>query len=207
MKKQLPTQMVVGLAVLLGGGIFLGGEYLIVKWYPYYKQHVAEKTLALFPYHNDALGIDMQVAAGIYGKRDDFPDGVKIQHPRFWSIGPSLTITAAPNPDKSFEFTPQILAKWQTQGVYQEIPRYSFEHTKIQGRDAALIWQQKNRMMYLSARIISPDRIVEADCTPGKADETLYLQACELTLRSIKVAGPEPPPPPGPGIIELNPIR
>jgi len=67
-REGLPTQLVVGFAIFLAGGIFLGGEYLIVKWYPYYKQHVAEKTLALIPYHNDALGIDMQVAEGIYRK-------------------------------------------------------------------------------------------------------------------------------------------
>ncbi len=207
MKEKVPTQVIVTLVILLGGGIFLGAEFLIVKWHSYYKQRVAEQTLALIPYHNETLGIDMQVAAGIYGKADGFPDGVKIQHPRLLGTGPSLTITEEPNPDKSFEFAPQTLAKWQTQGVYQEIPRYGFDHTKIQGRDAALIWQQKDHRMYLSAHIISPDRIVDADCTPGAADESLYLQACESTLRSIKVAGPAPPPPPGPGIIELKPIR
>ena len=44
--------------------------------------------------------------------------------------------------------------------------------------------------MLLTARIISPDRIVEANCTPGSADENLYLQACEESVRTIKVAGP-----------------
>ena len=78
----------------------------------------------------------------------------------------------------SSEFTPQDLATWQTDGVQHQLPRYDFEHTRINDRDAVLIWQYKNHAMQLTARIVSPDRIVEADCTPGSADEVLYLQAC-----------------------------
>jgi hypothetical protein len=59
--------------------------------------------------------------------------------------------------------------------------------------------------MLLTVRIISPDRIVEADCTPGRADEDLYMQACNESLRTIKVAGPESPPPVSPGVMELTP--
>lgn len=201
-------QLIVGLTILLGGGALLGAEYFLVKWYPSHQQRVAEEALSLVPYKNDGLGIEMEVASGIYGQADPFPGGVKIYRSRFMSIGPSLTITTQPNPDKTFDFTPELLAKWQTRGVYEEIPRYSFEHTKIQKRDAALIWQQKDRMMVLTAHIMSPDRILEAACSPGKSDEALYLRACEKSLRTIKVAGPEPPEEAPPqGVVELNPQK
>jgi len=203
MKRQIPTQLIVALVILLGGGALLAAEYFLMKWYPRHQQRVAEDALKLLPYRNDALGIEIQVAAGIYGTVDGFSGGVKIFRPKFWSVGPSLTITSQPNPDQAAEFSPQVLAKWQTQGIYQEIPRYHFEHTKINNRDAVLIRQLKERWMLLTARVISPDRIIEADCTPGQADETLYLQACDESLRTLKVAGPESPPPSQPGILEL----
>jgi hypothetical protein len=40
----------------------------------------------------------MQVAAGINEKVESFSGGVRIFSPRFWSTGPSLTITKQPNP-------------------------------------------------------------------------------------------------------------
>ena len=85
------------------------------------------------------------------------------------------------------------------------LPRYHFEHTRINDRDAVLIWQYKNRAMLLTARVISPDHIVEANCTPGGADEDLYMQACDESVRTIKVAGPPSPPPPTPGVEEIAP--
>ncbi len=203
MKKEFPAQLVVAVVILLVGGVLLGGEYVFVKWYPYHKQRVAEDTLRLVPYGNDALGIEMQVAAGIYGKAESFPGGVKIYRPKFWSVGPSLIITSQPNPDGASEFSPQILAKWETAGTYQEIPRYSFEHTKVMNRDAVFIGQYKDRAMLLTARVISPDRIIEADCTPGRANEALYMQACDSSLRTMKVAGPEPAPEPPAGVQEI----
>jgi hypothetical protein len=146
----------------------------------------------------------MQVAAGLYGKVESFPGGVRIVRPKFWSIGPSLTITSQPNPDQTAEFSPQVLAKWQAQGVTDELPRYHFEHAKIQDRDAVEIRQFKDRAMLLTARIISPDRITEVNCSPGQADEDLYMEACDETVRTVKVAGPPSPPPPSPGIVELS---
>jgi hypothetical protein len=68
-----------------------------------------------------------------------------------------------------------------------------------------MIRQLKGRYMHLTARIICRERIIEADCSPGAEDEDLYLEACDETLRSIKVAGAEPPPPPAPGVVELSP--
>ena len=125
-----------------------------------------------------------------------FPGASGFFHQDSGASGPSITITSQPNPDQSAEFTPQDLAKWETDGVQHELPRYHFEHTRINDRDAVLIWQYKNRAMLLTARIISPDHIVEANCTPGSADEDLYMQACDESVRTIKVAGPPSPPPP-----------
>lgn len=203
MKKEIPLQLIVGLMILLVGAGILAGEYFLVRWYPRHQQRVMEETLTLLPYRNDALGIELQVAAGIYGKVQPFPGGVKIFRPKFWSIGPSLTITSQPNPDRAAEFAPEVLAKWQVQGTYAEIPRYHFEHTKIMNRDAVLIRQFENRSMLLTARVISSERIIEADCTPGRADEALFMQACEASLRSMKVAGPEPPLPATTGVMEI----
>jgi hypothetical protein len=209
MKQAIPTQLYVGSLILVIGGALVGGEYLLVKWYPGHRERVRDDVLSLLPYHNDVLGIDMQVAQGIYGKVEGFPGGVRILRPKFWSIGCSLTITSQPNPDQSPEFSPQVLAKWETQGVIQELPRYHFEHTKIQSRDAVLIQQYKDRSMLLTARVISPDRIIEADCTPGAEDEDLYMEACEESLRTIKLAGPQPPltPSPSPGVVDLTSRR
>jgi hypothetical protein len=202
---RVPVQLVVGVLIVLGGAGALGGEYLLVRWLPRHRQNVSEETLKLLPYRNDSLGIEMQVAAGIYGKVENFPGGVRMLRSKFWSIGPSLTITSQPNPDQSAEFSPQVLAKWETRGVTEELPRYHFEHDTINNRDAVLIRQLRDRYMQLTARVISPDRIIEADCTPGGEDEDLYMQACDESLRTIKVAGPEPPPKPAPGVEELTP--
>jgi hypothetical protein len=206
MAKRISAQFIVGLGILLIGGGAVFGEYLLVKWYPGHKLRVTEETLVQRPYHNDSLGLDMQVAAGIFGKVEPVPGGVKISRFKFLSTGPSLTITAQPNPDKSFEFDPYLLAKWQTLGVTEELPRYNFQHVQINQRDAALIWQLKDHFMWETAHIMSPDRIVEAKCSPGSEDEALYLKACDESLRSIQLAGAFPPEPKQEPI-ELTPHR
>ena len=193
MKMKIPTQLYVGFGILVIGGGVLAGEYLAVQFYPAYRNKVHERTLRLLPYRNDKLGIEMKVAAGLYGKVEDFAGGVRIKRSKFWSLEPTLTITSRPNPDESFEFSPYDLAKWQTQGTYEELPGYRYSRTKINDRDTVLIWQYKNRALLVTARLISPERIVEANCTPGRSDEELYLQACEDSIHTIKVAGPEPP--------------
>jgi hypothetical protein len=193
------------LVIVFGGAGALGAEYLLVKWYPRHQQRVADQVLALLPYRNDSLGVEMQVAAGIYGKVEGFPGGVKIYRSKFWSVGPSLTITSQPNPDNAAEFSPQILAKWESQGAIEEIPRYHFERTKINNRDAVLISQLGHRTMLLTVHIISPERVVEADCTPGLADEDLYMQACRSSVETMRVAGPEAPPPVQPQLIDIQP--
>ncbi|HUU15295.1 MAG TPA: hypothetical protein VM182_16520 [Terriglobia bacterium] len=204
MKMKIPTQLYVGFGILVIGGGVLAGEYLVVQFYPAYRNKVHERTLKLLPYRNDKLGIEMKVAAGLYGKVEDFAGGVRIKRSKFWSLEPTLTITSRPNPDGTFEFSPYDLAKWQTQGTYEELPGYRYSRTKINNRDAVLIWQYKNRALLVTARLISPERIVEVNCTPGRSDEELYLQACEDSIHTIKVAGPEPPPSQQP-VLELVP--
>jgi hypothetical protein len=203
MKKQIPSQLILAIAILIVGGGLVGGEYLLVKWYPGHQQRVNEETLKERPYHNDSLGIDLQIANGLYGSVETFPGGLKISRSKFWSVGPSLTITSQPNPDQTSEFSQEVLAKWESLGAVEDLPRYHLEHTKINNRDAVLIRQYKGRSMLLTARIISPERIVEADCSPGGEDEVLYMEACDETLRSIKVAGTESASPSG--VTELSP--
>ena len=204
MKKHVPTQLIVGLGILLIGGGIVGGEYFLVKRYPSHKTAVINETLALTPYKNDGLGFEMKVAAGIYEKVETFSGGVRIFSPSFWSTGPSITITSQPNPSQSGEFSPQDLAIWETDGVTHNLPSYHFERARINDRDAVLIWQSKNRKMVLTTRIISPDRIIEAECTPGSAEEDLYMQACDESVRTIKVEGP-PSPAPATGLEEIAP--
>jgi hypothetical protein len=205
MKKQIPNQLILAVSILIIGGGLVGGEYLLVKWYPGHHQRVSEKTLKQRAYHNDALGIDIQIANGLYGTVETFPGGVKISRPKFWSIGPSLTITSQPNPDQTWEFSPEVLAKWESRGAVEDLPLYHVEHTKINNRDAMLIRELKGRTMHLTARIICRERIIEADCSCGGEDEVLYMEACDDTLRTLKVAGAEPPPAPTPGVVELSP--
>ena len=204
MKKEIPTQLIVGLGILLIGGGVMGGEYYLVKWLPRHKAAVREETLQPVPYKNDKLGIELQIASGFMGDTEDFAGGVRIIRPKFWGIGPSLTITSQPNPEGTFEFDPKLLAKWQTDGIYQELPRYRFSRTKINNRDAVLLSQYRDRSMLLTTRVISSERIIEIDCSPGQEDEDLYVDACNETVHSLKVAGPEPPPPPEP-VYELTP--
>jgi len=204
MKKPISIQWIIALSVVVIGGAVLIGEYYLVKWLPKHREAEKEETLKLVPYTNGQLGIEIQIAAGLMGKIEDFAGGVRISNPKFMGIGPSITITSQPNPDGTHEFSPHALAKWQTDDVYLSIPRYSFQRLKINNRDAVLLEQFKNRAMLLTARVITPQRIIEVNCTPGQEDEALFMRACGQTARSLKVEGPEPPPPPDP-IYELAP--
>lgn len=221
--KKLSMQAKFALGIILIGGGALAAEYFMVKWYPYYQGQKADKLLAALPYQNATLGIDMQIAKGIYGKVDDFPGGVRIYRSHLFSRGPALIITSQSNPNSAEEFSPQLLANWETAGTYQKIPDYRFEHMKIQGRDAVMIWQSSEHAKVLPAisfdvsssenaelvtgHIISPDHIVEANCRPGSSDPALFLRACEESIRSIKVSGPPPQQKPEPGVLELKNVK
>ncbi len=221
--KKLSMQAKFALGIILIGGAALAAEYILVKWYPYYQGHKANKVLEALPYQNATLGIDMKVAAGIYGKVDDFPGGVRIYRSHLFSHGPALIMTSQSNPNSADEFSPQLLARWQTAGTYEKIPDYRFEHMKIQGRDAVMIWQSAEHAKVLpaisfdvsssenpelvTAHIISPDHIVQANCRPGSSDPKLFLQACEESIKSIKVSGPPPKEEPVPGVLELKNVK
>lgn len=223
MMKKLSIQAKLALGIILIGGSAILAEYILVKWYPYYQGYKANKALELLPYQNSQLGIDMKVAEGIYGKVEDFPGGVRIYRSHLFSHGPMLIITSQSNPSNADEFSPQLLAKWETAGTYQEIPDYRFEHTKIEGRDAAMIWQSAEHAkvlpaisfdvsstenpQLLTAHIISPDHIIQANCRPGSSDPSLFLRACEESIRTIKVSGPQPKEKSEPGILELKNVK
>ena len=194
MKKEVPLQLVVGVGILVAGGILLGGEYFWVRWAPAHRQRVADETLKLLPFHDDALGVDMQVAAGIYGKVENLPGGVKIFRPRFWGVGPSLTITSEPNADHAKEFSQEIIAKWMTDGDTLNLARYRFDHLKIMDHEAGVIQQLKDHAMLSTAHVLSPERIIVAECSTGAGEDwrALLMEACEESLRTIKVAGPPP---------------
>ena len=192
MKKEIPMQLIVGIVILLVGAAFLTFEYFWVRLAPVHQAHVAEETLKMLPFHSDALGVDMQVAAGFYDKVESFPGGTKIYRKHWLGADPTITITSEPNPDHSTEFSPQALAIWETDGVNHNIPRYHFEPTKINDRDAVLIRQGTVKGMLLTARVISPERILTVACSTGGGDQQLYMEACDDTVHTIKLLGPPP---------------
>ncbi len=183
----------------------MGLEYFLVKMYPAYQQKKITRFSQLLPYANEDMGIEMKIAEGIFGDVEKFAGGVRVRRKSFWSVGPSISITSRPNPDGSNEFAPTLLAQWQTRGIYEKIPQYRFWHTEIHGRDAVLIRLYEGRSIHLRGKIISPERIVELDCTPGQEDEELFLKLCEETIRSVTIPGADVVPEDGDPILEFQP--
>lgn len=196
----MSRQRTVTYILLIAGAIILGGEYLLARWYPGHKQRVADAAQQLLPYQNDGLGIQMKIAAGIYGKVETYPGGIKIYRPSIFAKGPSITLTTKANTTGFSQFSDQTLANWETAGVQNELSGYQFEHLTINQRDAAMIWQYipQTQSMQVTARIMAPDRILEAVCDTGGADQSVYTPACEQSLKSIVLTGPpsvlSPPP-------------
>jgi hypothetical protein len=209
MKFRIPTQLIVALAIVLVGAGAIGVEYLLVKWMPHHEQNVKDAAQRLLPYQNPTLGIEsMGVAAGIYGQVVDTPGGVHIYRSKFLGGGPSMTITSQANPDGATDFSELVLAQWQALGANTGIPRYNFEHNQVNGHYIAFVWQlQRNNQMLMTAHLISPERIIQVDCTPGAEDERTYMEACEATARSIKLGGPQLPPPQEPELYDLTPKK
>jgi len=207
MKFRASTQLIVALAIIIVGGGALGAEVLLVKWYPVHKQAVTDTLQKMLAYQNPKLGLDMQVAAGIYGKVQDLSDGVRIYRPQVFGPVPSLTIVALPNPDGATEFSGELLAQWETAGATHSILGYFYQYTQINGRNAALIHQPRNHMTVLTAHIISPQRILQVDCVPGADDQDIFVPACDSTVYSIKLDGVPPPPPTSTAPVEIIPRR
>jgi len=204
MRFRAPTQLVVALAIVVIGAGALGAEYLLVKWYPIHRQAEADSLQKLLPYQNQSLGIEMGVAAGIYGKVQSIPDGVRIYRPEVFGPVPSLTIVAQPNPDGATDFSADLLAEWETAGATHSILGYSYQQTQINGRNTALIWQPRNHMTVITAHLISKQRILQVDCVPGATDQDIYVPACDATIHSIKLDA-TPPAPQGDGGPEIKP--
>jgi hypothetical protein len=209
MKLRMPIQLTVALGIILVGVGALGGEYVLVKWMPHHEQNVKDEVQRLLPYQNPGLGIDsMGVAAGIYGTVVDSPGGVRIYRKELLGGGPWLTITSQANPDGATDFSDQLLAQWQALGANLGILRYHFDHIQINEHNAAIVWQmQRNGQMLLTVHLISPERILQVECSPGVEDEITYTEACEATAKSIHLAGPPLPPPQEPQLYDLTPKK
>jgi hypothetical protein len=198
MKFRASTQLVVALAIVIVGGGALGAEVLLVKWYPMHHEAVTDALQKMLPYQNPQLGLEMQVAAGIYGKVQDRPNGVRIYRPQVFGPVPELTIVSQPNPDGATEFPADLLAQWETYGATHSILGYVYQQTQINGRNAAVIRQPRNHMVVITAHLISAQRILQVDCVPGADDQDIYVPACDATVFSIKLdPSATPPPPPG----------
>lgn len=205
MKFRAPTQLIVALAIILIGGGALGAEVLLVKWYPMHRQAVTEDLQKMLPYQNQNLGIEMQVSAGIYGKVQSIPDGVRIYRPQLFGPVPSLTIVSQPNPDGATDFSADLLAQWETAGASHSILGYVYQQTQINGRHAALIWQPQNHMTVITAHIISPQHILQVDCVPGADDQDIFVPACDATVHSIKLDAATLPPAGTTAPVEIKP--
>lgn len=180
------------LILVVIGAIALGGEYLLVRWYPGHKQRVADAILRQIPYQNDGLGLRMQVAAGIYDKVQVYAGGTKIYHSGLLGGGPSITITSQPNTSGSSQFSAQYMADLETEGERNQLSGYQFQHVTLSERDAVMIWQYdpRTRSMNVTARIMAPDRLLEAVCNTGTANQGVLTRACDESLRSIQLSGP-----------------
>ncbi len=177
------------LSIIIGcvGVALLITQLLFLKYYPVYQEMRFTALSEGVPYEDSDLGIRMKIADGLYGEIETIPGGVRIRNNRLWRIGPSILITSRPNPDRSDKFSPTLIAKWQTRGVYEEIPEYAFAHLAINDHDAVIIRMLQGRNMHMLGRIISEERIVEIDCTPGQEDEITYMKLCNQTIRSVKM--------------------
>ncbi len=188
----MSTQRKVTIVVLVAGSVLLGSEFLFLRWYPNRAQRIAAALLKQLPYRNAMLNLQMQVASGIYGKVVNEANGVMIYRPKWFGKGPSLAITSQPNPTGASQFPDQEVTNLQTAGEKNHIPGYDCEHVLIAQRDAVLISQYdpQSRSTVITARIMAPDRIVQAVCNTGSKNPDVYSHACEESLQSIQLGGP-----------------
>jgi len=69
-----------------------------------------------------------------------------------------------------------------------------------------MIWQYmpQTQSMQVTARIMAPDRILQAVCDTGNADQAVYTPACDESLKSIVLAGPPSVLSPPPSLTSVN---
>lgn len=192
------------LIIVIAAAVVLGIEYGVVRWYPHHEQHVAERWLKQLPYQNTTLGVQMQVAAGLYGSVKDTPGGVKIYRSHLFGGGPVLTISTLPNPEGASRFSDQLLADIETAGERHDIPSYTFQRLTLNERDAYIVSQQDpgSTSTTVTEEVMAPDRIIQAVCNTGTKHADVYAQACNETLNSMKVTGPPSKLPRRPGTLD-----
>ncbi|MGH9344391.1 MAG: hypothetical protein ACRD19_11600 [Terriglobia bacterium] len=180
------------LIILVVAALVLGTEYAVKRWYPVHEQHVEDAALKQLPYQKASLGLQMQVAAGIYGAVADTGDSVKIYRSHISGGSPSITITLLPNPDGASQFTERFLDQAEATDAGSDLPGYQFQHVRLADRDAYIITRPdpQSKITTVTARVIAPDRIIQAVCTTGGADQEAYTQACNESLDSIQLSGP-----------------
>jgi hypothetical protein len=190
MKVQISGQRKVTIGILVIGAALLSTEFFFIRWYPGHQERVQQGALKLFPYQNSAMGLQMDLAAALYGKVRDGGKDVTISRWKLFGKGPSVTISLKPN--SSSQFTPELLANLETQGVKNNLLGYQFQHLILGTRDAILIWQydERSRSMNVTAQVLAPDRMIQAVCNTGSGDQDLYTEACNETLKSIQLTGP-----------------
>jgi hypothetical protein len=190
-KINISGQRKVTIGILVVGAILLSAEFLLIRWYPGHQERSQQQALKLFPYQNSAMGLQMDVAACLYGRvRDSGVKGIKISRWGLFGKGPSITISLKPN--SSAQFTPELIAQLETAGVRENLLGYQFQHVTLGSRDAILIWQydEHSRSMNVTAQVLAPDRMIEAVCNTGTGDQDLYTEACNESLKSIQLSGP-----------------
>lgn len=178
--------------IVVVAAIVLGTEYAIKRWYPAHVQHLEDAALKPLPYQNASLGLKMQVSAGFYQHVAGAADGVTISRSSILGGSPSIALTLLPNPDGASVFTEQFLDHAESTDPASDVSGYNFEHIHLAGRDAYMITRPDPRAKttVITARIIAPDRIVQAVCSTGGARQDVFTEACTESLTSIALSGP-----------------
>lgn len=186
------SQKWMTLIILVVAALVFGAEYGVKRWYPAHEHHKEDAALKPLPYQNAALGLKMQVSAGFYQKIMASAAGVKIYRSRIMGGSPSITLTLLPNPDRASEFTEQFLDQQDASDPANNVPGYEFQHVRFAGRDGYLVTgpDPRTQITTVTARILAPDRIVQAVCSTGGAKQDVFTEACTESLTSIVLSGP-----------------
>lgn len=186
------TQKWATLIILVIAVLVFGTEYALKRWLPAHEQRVEDAALKQLPYQKASLGLQMQVAAGIYGAVADTGDSAKIYRSHISGGSPSITLTLLPNPGHASQFTEEFLNQAEATDAGSDLTGYNFEHVRLAGRDAYIITRPdpRTKVTTVMARVIAPDRLIQAVCTTGGANQQVFTQACNESLDSIQLSGP-----------------
>lgn len=178
--------------ILAVAALVLGTEYTIKRWYPAHEHREEDAALKPLPYQNAPLGLKMQISKGIYGAVANVANGVTISRRRIMGGSPSLTITLLPNPDGASQFPEKFLDQAEGTDPASDVPGYNFQHVRLAGRDAYMITRPdpRTKTTTITARVIAPDRILQAVCSTGGAMQDVFTEACIESLTSMVLSGP-----------------